>query len=245
MKRINPPKTTGQPVKLATWQDCFSYHDVSLFTEAVSLEKFIRTIRAFVPTGETILETGFGSGGTSLLLADLGYQVTAIDIEPALVDKLKERARGFTNLTALKADMFRLPFPDNSFYAVIHEGVLEHLTDEEIRKALEEQKRVASRYIIFDVPNERAKTPDAYKGTPFDFPKRSKRTWKSFIKDCGLSLEWEYGRGWGYDRLHLRLALYNLIPIFFHRRNMIKTDSGYNLLGRWLGKDSGFVCRKP
>ena len=244
MKRTNLQNASKQ-VKLSIWQDCFRYHEVNLFKEAISLQKFIQTILAFVPRNESILETGFGSGMTSFLLADLGYQVTAIDIESELVDELKRRTKGLTNLTVRRADMFNLPFEDDSFYAVIHEGVLEHFSDEEIGKALEEQKRVTKRYIIFDVPNERAKLPADYKGTPFDFQLRSRRTWKAFIKDCGLSLEGEYGRGWGHDRLHLRFAIYNLIPIFFHRYGMVRTNSRFNLIGKWLGRDSGFVCRKP
>jgi SAM-dependent methyltransferase len=231
--------------QLFTWQYCLHYYDISLFSQAITLEKFIRTILAFVPRSGTILETGFGSGTTSVLLADLGYQVTAIDIGAELVDELRGRARNLANLNVLRADMFNLPFQDDSFYAVIHQGVLEHFGDEEISKALQEQKRVTRRYIIFDVPNDRVKIPAAVRGTPFDYQLRSKRTWKAFIKDCGLSLEGEYGRGWGYDRLHLCAAIYNLIPLFCHRRDMAKINSRFNLLGKWLGRENGFVCSKP
>ena len=232
-------------VKLSTWQDCFRYDDVNLFKQAITLEKFIRTILAFVPRNESILETGFGSGTTSLLLADLGYQVTAIDIEPKLVDELKRWTKGLTNLTVRRADMFNLPFEDDSFHAIIHQGVLEHFSDEEIRKTLQEQKRVTKHYIIFDVPNNRVKRPDAIRGTPLDYQLHSRRTWKAFIKDCGLSLEREYGRGWGYSSLRFYAAIYSLIPIYFHQRGMVRINSRFNLIGKWLGRDSGFVCRKP
>jgi ubiquinone/menaquinone biosynthesis C-methylase UbiE len=65
--------------------------------------------------------------------------------------------RGLPNLAIIRADMFNLPFRDDVFHAVIHQGVLEHFSNTRIIEALLEQKRVCKYYVIFDVPNEKSR----------------------------------------------------------------------------------------
>ena len=45
-----------------------------------------------LPPGSTILELGAGWGNTTIALAQMGYDVTAIDIEPNFVDLIRTRA---------------------------------------------------------------------------------------------------------------------------------------------------------
>jgi len=226
---------------LSEWTEYFHYHKFSLFKAALRLEKYIRVISEFVPENETILEVGFGSGAASLLLADMGYRVTAIDIDPQLVEEFGGKVQSFPDLTVKRADMFGLPFESNSFYAVVSEGVLEHFGDEEISQALLEQKRVSSHLVIFDVPNNRGRVPANVKATPLDYRLLSHKTWKTFIKKCGLSIEMEYKRG---TRPHIFwLIIYFSLPLILHRLDAMKTNSIYNLLSRALGEVSGFVCK--
>lgn len=230
---------------ISDWATYFDYYKFTLFSEAIRLEKFIRTIVKFVPEGESILEAGFGSGLTSILLADIGYRITAIDIDKKLVERLKDKTKSFSNITVVWADMFNLPFRNDSFYAVIHQGVLEHFTDDQIKRALSEQKRVCSHHIIFDVPSERSTVPSNEKGTEFDFRTLSTRRWKTFVEKCGLSIEYGYGRA-GYIYYLLPLAFHRLgIAPFKHRsKGLRKLSRVVDWLCRLTGVNSGFVCKK-
>ncbi len=83
-------------------------------------------------------------------------------------------------------DVNEMPFPDNSFEAVILKHVLEHLPD--YRSAVNEAVRVASKIVIIDF---------FHKLWPFDFRKRhregfwenwySKRKFEKFITDLPVS----------------------------------------------------------
>jgi|GEM_PF-3699101 len=61
--------------------------ETTLFDTAIRLQTIIRVIKRTVPSGARLLEVGFGSGTTAVLLADQGYQVTAIDLDPELVGR--------------------------------------------------------------------------------------------------------------------------------------------------------------
>ncbi len=241
MSKARHRATSNEGDKLSRWPEYFRHYEFTSFSMAIAHEKFIRTIIDFVPRSESILEVGFGSGMISLLLADMGYRVTGIDIDPELVAQLEAKRKGFSNLTLLEADMFNLPFENDSFYAVIHQGVLEHFSDDEIRRALLEQRRVSSRFIIFDVPNSRGRVPTNVEGK-LDYRGISRHRWRTFIEECGLSIKYEYGKG-GASGI-VRQSLHALTPFIFHLWDTRRTNSIFNLLGRWLGAESGFVAEK-
>ncbi len=135
------------------WHDFFDSFNV--FSNSIRLESMIRAIGDQIPARGKILEVGLGSGATSRILADMGYAVTAIDIDERVVSRAKIVSTFPDNsLMIRQMDMFHLDFPEKHFDAVIHQGVMEHFEDDKIVEALIEQKRVA-RYVIFDVPNNR------------------------------------------------------------------------------------------
>lgn len=212
---------------ISNWEEFFAHHRFNLYSDAFRQRRFIQSIIRFVPDGGSILEAGFGAGRTSLLLADLGYQVTAIDIDSKLVDELATKGKGFPNLAVRQADMFAQPFKDNTFSAVISQGVLEHFPEEQIRQAISEQKRVSKDLVIFDVPNNRSKIPVNLRGTEMDFTQRSHKAWKQLIADCGLSIEMEYRKS--FNNAVIDSPALNLL---------------YHWYGKRLGSESGFVCRK-
>ncbi|MFH0905263.1 MAG: class I SAM-dependent methyltransferase [bacterium] len=101
-----------------------------------------------------ILEVGTGSGAMSIFFSWLGLDVTGIDVDPQVIDKAKQesaRLNGRAQFAA--ADAFQLPYPDNSFELIFHQGVLEHFSDDDIHRMLTEQLRVAPR-VVFSVPNQ-------------------------------------------------------------------------------------------
>lgn len=101
-----------------------------------------------------LLEVGTGSGGMSLFFSWLGRDVTAIDLDPEVIAKAKtEVARFNGRVTFEVADAFKLPYPDQSFDLVFHQGLLEHFSDNDIHRLLGEQLRVAKQ-VVFSVPNK-------------------------------------------------------------------------------------------
>ena len=69
-----------------------------------------------------VLEIGAGSGYQSKVLASLGYDVTAIDINNG--NYLSERIWGIIDY-----DVVNIPFADNSFDVVYSSNVMEHVQD--------------------------------------------------------------------------------------------------------------------
>lgn len=163
----------------------------TLFSNAIRLRYFIWTIERYVPRGSRLLEVGFGSGATAILLADLGYRVTAVDIDKVLVERLRHRYADWVRMGRLEvqqADMLALPWQAREFDLVYHQGVLEHFPDEQIVQALKEQARVA-RWVIFDVPNHR------HDDRPFGDERLLPCShWRNLLNQASLELVEEIGR---------------------------------------------------
>ncbi len=90
-----------------------------------------------LPAGSSILELGPGWGNTTIELARMGYEVTAVDIDPTFVELINERADKF----ALTVDVRRSTFLeidrlDRTFDAVLFFESFHHCSDhrELIRK---------------------------------------------------------------------------------------------------------------
>ena len=74
-----------------------------------------------LPPGAKILEFGPGWGNTSITLAKMGYEVTAIDIEPNFVELLKERAslECISNLYPRVGQFFDIENYDSGYFDAI------------------------------------------------------------------------------------------------------------------------------
>lgn len=96
--------------------------------------------------GEKVLELGCSSG---FLAKELG-EVWAVDTSPKMLEITKQK-----NPRAIikEADMFHLPFEDNSFDKVVTMRVWNHLKEEDLRRALKESKRVLkpNGILVFDI----------------------------------------------------------------------------------------------
>jgi SAM-dependent methyltransferase len=94
--------------------------------------------------GPRILDLGCATGAYCIELAKYGFACTGADTNAAYVDQARKRG--------VEAVAFRdrLPFPDQAFDTVILIEVLEHVVD--VRKLLEEVKRVARRNVLLTVP---------------------------------------------------------------------------------------------
>jgi ubiquinone/menaquinone biosynthesis C-methylase UbiE len=97
--------------------------------------------------GMRLLDGGCGPGSITSDFAALCLpaEVVGIDLEPSQIELATMQAvdRGVSNARFQVADLYALPFPEQSFDAVFLHGVLEHLRDPV--KALHEVRRVLRR----------------------------------------------------------------------------------------------------
>lgn len=161
----------------------------NLYVNALVYKPVIKLVRRIARPGDAILEVGCGSGRTAVMLADMGYNVTALDREKGLIDKLSAVTAWIPGLKPVCADMFRIPAGDKEFHLVYSCGVMEHFDPPEILRLLEEQKRVA-RYVLVDVPNDLCSNT-SYGDERF----YSDATWTEMMAQAGLSVEKVVNRG--------------------------------------------------
>lgn len=129
--------------QISDWSRFFDKEFFNLFDHSIILKELILQIRCFAKPPATVLEIGCGSGLTSVLLASIGYPITAIDANRELVQALEQFTKVYPNLGVHQIDMFQLSFGDKTFDIAFSQGVLEHYSDNDIVRALAEQKRVA------------------------------------------------------------------------------------------------------
>ena len=85
------------------------------------------------PQGSSVLEPGCGVGAQTITLArnSPNAEITAIDISEQSIRQARKNidAKGITNVIFRQADIFNLPFDEESFDHVFVCFVLEHLED--------------------------------------------------------------------------------------------------------------------
>ena len=122
---------------------------------AFAVSRYVGCIAEFIRATDTsssaLLDAGCGEGYTMKYLHDTLYLQKFIGLD--LSTKILRKCKGVNPKSQLVAgNMYALPFPTNSFGMVICTEVLEHLKQPE--NAIEEIRRVSSRYCIISAPNE-------------------------------------------------------------------------------------------
>ncbi|AXV07589.1 Transcriptional regulator, ArsR family [Euzebya pacifica] len=97
---------------------------------------------AAVPTYSTVLDLGCGPGRDLLAFADAGHAAIGVDVSAAMVATARDRLAGRPDCAAHLADLTALPLPDGSVDAVWSNGVVHHLSVDDLRTALREVRRV-------------------------------------------------------------------------------------------------------
>ena len=118
-------------------------------------KRFLKLVIKYSKNGKPVLECGSGTGKFSVYLASLGINAYAMDLELEMVNQTKELSKKVSPNNPVKVfqgDIRKIPF-NNKFFSVTHSsGVLEHYSDEEIIKIINEQIRVSD-ICIFSVPS--------------------------------------------------------------------------------------------
>jgi len=213
---------------MADWVKYFEKTRRSIFDRVEGTRRLIELVIDQTPKGGRILEAGCGTAVLSIILADYGFDVTALDYSQEVLDYAKERL--FLNKIRLKfiqGDILKLSalFGNQHFDTICHSGVMEHFKDEDIVASLSEQ-RIISKKVIFAIPNNRIKNTSGMFG---DERLMGNQKWVSLIKAAGFGTVKVYG---GYD---LPRFTYFLLPgAFFHRRG--------SFWWKHFSKHSIFVC---
>lgn len=100
-------------------------------------------LRAFAEENKTygpLLDLGCGPGQTTKFLSDCGVRdIRGTDISPAMIKTAKEIN---PHLTFEVADMLNLQYAPNTFGAAVAFYAIVHFTNEQLRRSLEEIRRV-------------------------------------------------------------------------------------------------------
>ncbi len=116
-------------------------------------EGLARAIIQLAPRGRYV-DLGIGDGLLTLMLADVASEVTAVDVSPEMLARLRSRAaqKGVANLKTVEGDIQDLPLPDASFDVAVLSQALHHAA--EPAQALREARRVlvpGGRLLVIDL----------------------------------------------------------------------------------------------
>jgi SAM-dependent methyltransferase len=143
------------------------------------------TLFRLLPPPRSIIDVGCGYGGSTILLACMGYKVTAIDIDQEMLTQAIANASLFERIgsTPVKfesADAFDLSNYYGKYDVAFSDGVIEHFRPEEAARVIHEQAKTA-RYVVVAVPTRYLDEPfDGYK-YPYTL-----RSLEALCRHCGL-----------------------------------------------------------
>lgn len=122
-----------------------------------------RFVRRFLPQtkGRSVLDIGSGSGASSIVLARMGMNVTAVECDRTLHDVAVRRVQEWMLSSQIKQECIvrtaeGLPYASEAFDVVMLSAVMEHVDPQERPQLLQEAWRVLRKQgylLIHDTPN--------------------------------------------------------------------------------------------
>lgn len=115
---------------------------------------FIQSILSENP--KNILEVGSGAGSISFsMLRNNNINLITVDNRLEILKTVAKNAKRIgLNIKVVCADAFNLPFKEGSFNVVFSQGLLEHFSDSDIKRIIDEQIKVTDSSVVFSVPNK-------------------------------------------------------------------------------------------
>jgi len=149
--------------------------------------KFLKKERNLKIEGLNVLDLGSGVGKNSIYLAELGANVTGLDISPTAIRTAKERAKeNNLNIDFRESNIgSKLPFTDESFNLILDIMTSNSLSGPEREIYLKEVKRVLKTSGNFFVRTLKLEGDKNAKNLLKTSP--GKETGTYFIKDLGLT----------------------------------------------------------
>ena len=95
-------------------------------------EEIVPWTLAGIELGGDVLEIGPGPGATTDLLRRSHERVTCVEIDPKLVNALRQRFAG-GNVAVVEGDATALPFPDGSFSGAVAFTMLHHVPSPQLQ----------------------------------------------------------------------------------------------------------------
>lgn len=107
----------------------------------------MKYIKKYLTPDSKILEIGAGTGRYSIALADMGYDVTSVELVPHNIDILKTKIKAEHKIKVFEGNACDLSFiEDNTYDIVLLLGPMYHLfNDSDKHKALSEAIRVTKK----------------------------------------------------------------------------------------------------
>lgn len=115
---------------------------------------FADRLRRQWSSGALVLDAGCGRGRNVFYLSQTGFTVYACDLSPVAISVAKARARRADTTASFHiADLAYLPYPDNSFAAVVCVHVLPYHYKAGIARGVRELRRVLRQdgWLYFDL----------------------------------------------------------------------------------------------
>lgn len=124
------------------WETHAKNYDRSMFVLGRPLAPMVERVERAVAGRRRVLELAAGTGLVTAAIARTAHEVVATDYAEAMVDTLRARIREakLENVRCERADVYALPYPPESFDAVVAANVLHLLPD--LPAALAAMKRV-------------------------------------------------------------------------------------------------------
>lgn len=142
------------------WETCFAGRDPDSYdyTRSGPSPCLVDFCDRFLGNGGAVLDLGCGSGRSAHYLARRGCRVSGIDLAAGAVDFCRRRFAKFGLAGTFQTGRFdHIPFPDDSFGAVVCIAALDHVAFETARTALGEIRRVlapaGAMLLTFDPPD--------------------------------------------------------------------------------------------
>lgn len=175
--------------------------------------------------GRRILEVGSGTGGNASWLAQKGAEVHMVDLSlPALQISARTFEQKGLKSRLTRADAHCLPYPDEYFDLVFHQGLLEHFADPS--PLLVEQWRVLRKggFLVVDVP-QRYSLYTIYKHLCMALGRWEYGAWetefaleelKDLLTQAGFTVVHTYARGYYPRVFYIIRYLYKIEQRIFH-----------------------------
>lgn len=189
--------------ELKPWNEIFGVTQLYHYVRVQDM--MMKWICTLTPKGGNILEVGFGTGWTTMLLAQLGYHVEGIDIDPENVESAINLKEALLSTNQLEPrfyplfehkdlwDLYQLIVCDDTtkktYDVVFSDGVAEHWDDVKVIEGIRMMKDIAD-HVIIDVPSWNQRNTKVKHG---DEIYRKNKEWVKLIKRASFKVKEIYG----------------------------------------------------